>query len=123
MQDNLFSCLKLTLKIQRQEAEIDSLLHEIKVVPHQSLTVTAGQQSDIHFASIPCTQREMSDDELLNEMQDGLDKADVLTLKALNAATITGTIPTAIADSRAPATCVQRNPNPFLAWKTQTGGK
>ena len=43
MQDKLFACSKLTLKMQRQEAKINSLCHEIKHVPHPSLTVTVGQ--------------------------------------------------------------------------------
>ena len=43
MQDKLFSCPKLTLKMQQQEAEIDSLLHGLKHVPRPSLTVTADQ--------------------------------------------------------------------------------
>ena len=40
-------------------------------------------------------------------MQDGHDKADMLTLKDLKAATIAGTILTVIADSGASTTCVQ----------------
>ena len=38
----------------------------------------------------------MSDAEVLNEIQDGLNKANVLTLKDLNAVTTAGTIPTTI---------------------------
>ena len=68
--------------------------------------MTAGQQSDIRFASIPRTQKEMSDDKVLDKMQDGLDAADALTLKDLKAATIARAIPTAIADSGAPTICV-----------------
>ena len=49
----------------------------------------------------------MSDNEVLNEMQDGLDEADVLTMKSLKAATIARAIPTTIADSGAFTTCVQ----------------
>ena len=49
----------------------------------------------------------MSDDKVLEEMQDGLDNADALTLKDLKAATISRAIPTAIADSGASTTCVQ----------------
>ena len=52
------------------------------------LTLTVGQQNDIHFASIPCTQREMSDDEVLDEIQDGLNEAEALTLKDIKATTI-----------------------------------
>ena len=48
----------------------------------------------------------MSDAEVLNEIQDGLNKANVLTLKDLKATTIAGTIPTAITDSEASTTCV-----------------
>ena len=40
----------------------------------------------------------MSDNEVLNEMQDGLEKTDVLTIKDLKAAIIARTIPIAIAD-------------------------
>ena len=40
----------------------------------------------------------MSDGEVLDEIQDGIDDADVLTLRNLKATTIIGTIPTAIAD-------------------------
>ena len=93
--------------MQQWEAKINSLLHQIKHVPHSSLTVKAGQKSNIHFGSISCAQREMNDNEVLNEMQDGLNEADVLTLKDLKAVTIAGTIPTAIADSGASTTCVQ----------------
>ena len=107
MQDKLFSYPKLTLKMQQQEADIDSLLHGLKHVPRPSLTVTADQQSEIYFASIPCTQREMSNDEVLDEMQDGLDDADTLTLEDLKAATTSRAIPTAIADSGAFTTRVQ----------------
>jgi hypothetical protein len=107
MQDKLFMCPKLTLEMQQQEAKIDSLLHGLKHVPRPSLTVTADQQSEIHFASIPCTQREMSDDKVLDEMQDGLNDADALTLEDLKTATIARAIPTAIVDSGASTTCVQ----------------
>ena len=107
MQDKLSACPKLTLKMQQREAEIDSLLHELKHEPHPSLSVTADQHTHIHLASIPCTQREMSDNEVLDKMKNGLDEANVLTLKDLNAATIAGTIPTAITDSGASTTCVQ----------------
>ena len=93
--------------MQQQEADIESLMHRIKHVPRLSLNVTADQQSEIYFASIPCTQREMSDDEVLEEMQDGLDDADALTLEDLKTATISQAIPTAIADSGASTTCVQ----------------
>ena len=55
MQDKLFLCPKLTLKMQQQEAAIDSLLNGLKHVPHPFLTVTEDQQSDIHITSIPCT--------------------------------------------------------------------
>ena len=58
MQDKVFSCPKLTLKMQQQEADIESIMHRIKHVPRPSLNVTADQQSEIYFASIPCTQRE-----------------------------------------------------------------
>ena len=58
MQDKLFACPKLTQKMQQQEAEIESRMHRIKHVPRSSLNVTADQQSEIYFASIPCTQRE-----------------------------------------------------------------
>ena len=50
--------------------------------------MTADQQSEIYFASISCTQREMRDDEVLDEMQDGLNDADALTLEDLKATTI-----------------------------------
>ena len=49
----------------------------------------------------------MSDNEVLNEMQDRLAEADVLTLKDLKAVTIAGTIPTAIADLGASMTSVE----------------
>ena len=60
--------------------------------------MTAEQQTHIHLTSIPCTQREMSDIEVLNEMQGGFDKADVLTPNDLKVTTIAGTVPTTIAD-------------------------
>ena len=50
----------------------------------------------------------MSDDEVLDEIQDGLDNSDALTLKDLKAATTAREIPTAIADSGASTTCVQQ---------------
>jgi len=40
----------------------------------------------------------MSDIEVLNEMQGGFDKADVLTPNDLKVTTIAGTVPTTIAD-------------------------
>ena len=49
----------------------------------------------------------MNNNEELNEMQDGLDNADALTLEDLKAVTIARAIPTTIADSGASTTCVQ----------------
>ena len=107
MQDKLFVSPKPTLKIQQQEADINSLLNEIKHVPHPPFIVMEGQQSDMHFASIPHTQREMRDNKVLNNMQDELGEDIVLILKDLNATTIAGTILTAIADSGVSLTCIQ----------------
>ena len=124
MQDKLFSCPKLTLKMQQQEAEIDSLLHGLKHVPRPSLTVTADQQSEIHFASIPYIQREMSDGEVLDEMQNGLDNADALTLEDLKTVTIATAIPTAIADSGAFTIGVQPKEEQMQSvrmWKVHMG--
>ena len=49
----------------------------------------------------------MSDKEVLNTMQDGLNEAGVFALKDLKAVTIAGTIPTTISDSGASTTCAQ----------------
>ena len=49
----------------------------------------------------------MSDGEVTEEMEDGLDKVNVLTLKELKEATSTRKISTAITDSGASKTCVQ----------------
>ena len=53
------------------------------------------------------TERELRDNEVPDKMKDGLNKANVLTLEDLKAATIAGKIPTAITDSGASTTCVQ----------------
>ena len=96
-----------TLKMQQREPNIDSLLHETAHVSHPSFTVAAGQQSNIHFTSTPCIQKEMSDNEVRNEIQDGLGKANMLTMKDFKATTIARTIQSTIADSGASKTCVQ----------------
>ena len=106
IQDKVFSCPKLPLKMHQREAEMDSLLDELEHDPHPSSVMT-GQHTHIYLDSILCTQREFSDDGVSDKMKDGLDEAVVLTLKDLKAATISGKMPTAIVDSGASTTCVQ----------------
>ena len=59
------------------------------------------------MGSMLCTQRELSDNEVTEEIKNNLDKANVLTLKEIKEATIARKIPTAIVKSGASTICVQ----------------
>ena len=93
--------------MQHWEPKIEALIYDLRHNTHPC-SVMADQVTQLYLGNILCTQIELSDDEVVKEMEDGLDKANIITLEELNKeATSTKNIPTAIMDSRASTACVQ----------------